>query len=311
MPREKLGEILIRAGLLDEKGLRRALNEQARWGGQLGRYLVDLGLISEETLVRALSTQYKLPAVALDPPKLELPVAQLIPREICERHGLICFRADTKTKFLDVAIGDPTQMDAIDAVRVATKYNVRPYVASPKMIDQAIQFAFYGTVDFGEHLDLSPESSMRIDNRGSVFHAEHSSEINVPEEKPARRKQASQASVPIKSPGREDHRDLKAQMEPFFGRLGSDSVDELEEAAKKIAIPSSVNQTAESFHITLDVPPVDKEQLKKSAPAIEDRLATLEIMNERNTLILQELLRELVRKRLISIESVQKILLNR
>ena len=39
MPRKKLGEMLIDAGVLTEPGLRQALAEQRRWGGTLGRTL--------------------------------------------------------------------------------------------------------------------------------------------------------------------------------------------------------------------------------------------------------------------------------
>jgi hypothetical protein len=38
--RIKLGELLVRAGVLDDQKLRAALAEQARWGGRIGRILV-------------------------------------------------------------------------------------------------------------------------------------------------------------------------------------------------------------------------------------------------------------------------------
>ncbi|MCA9669216.1 MAG: hypothetical protein KC503_26650 [Myxococcales bacterium] len=171
-PRDRLGDILLRAGLLDEEGLNRALNEQQRWGGPLGRYLVDLSLISEETLIRALSTQYKLPAVALDAPKLSHATARLIPREVCERHRLICFRVDRARRFLDVAMTDPSNVDALDEVRVKTGFNVRPHIAGPNAVDKAITTVFYGDISAGGEIDLSPGSPLRAQDTGQLARSE-------------------------------------------------------------------------------------------------------------------------------------------
>ena len=60
-PRIRLGELLVRAGVLDEYKLNAALAEQQRWGGRLGRVLVDMGFVSEEILVKALSKQLAVP----------------------------------------------------------------------------------------------------------------------------------------------------------------------------------------------------------------------------------------------------------
>lgn len=165
MARERLGDILIKAGLLTQEGLDRALEEQMRWGGPLGQYLIQLEIISEETLVRALSTQYRIPAVALDPPKLVEAIAKRIPQDICERNRLVCFRADDSTNFLDVAMADPSSLDAIDEVRIATHRNVRPFFAAPSAIDKCIEFIFYKGIDgaMGNTMDLSPNSALRLD----------------------------------------------------------------------------------------------------------------------------------------------------
>ena len=160
MPKDNLAEILMRANLLDEVGLERAQIEQKRWGGSLGRHLVDLGLITEETLVRALSSIYKLPAVALDPPRMNKSVAKLIPRELCERHCLVAFRADVAGQTLQVAMAEPSQLDAIDEVRLATKYAVQPNIAARSAIEQAITQVFYGgSPSVGNELELEDRAA--------------------------------------------------------------------------------------------------------------------------------------------------------
>jgi len=156
MAKDNLAELLLRNGVIDEVGLQRATEEQERWGGDLGRHLIDLQLTPEEVLIRAYSTLYKLPAVALDPPRMNRSVAQLIERDLCESANLIAFRADNDKKVLDLAMSDPSNLKAIDEVRLATKYRVRPHIAARSAIDKAINHVFYGSrpTHFGGEMEF-------------------------------------------------------------------------------------------------------------------------------------------------------------
>ena len=298
MAREKLGDILIRAGLLDEIGLQRALNEQARWGGQLGRYLVELGLISEEILVRALSTQYKIPAVSLDPHRMDIGVGRLIPREICERNGLIAFRAEPQKKFVDVAMSDPSNPDSIDEVRVATRYNVHPYIAAPTVIDKAISYVFYGDVAIGGEMDLSPTSQLRLDSRGSeLLHRD-------PGE--------AQSGVAGDAPGDSSHgtsTSLSAVEAPAPELDVQVSVGDGGDAPRAAEPPASVDlpspPTGENFHITLDVPAVDKEDIAKKD--LSERLSRIEATLTRKRGLLREILESLDRKGIFTKDELRKI----
>lgn len=136
MPRKKLGEMLVEAGVLSEQGLRMALNEQRRWGGTLGRTLVDMKLLSEVELVRVLSMQLNLPTVDLDAIEIHATVLELVPGELAEQYSLLPFAQPMK--FLDVAMSDPTNLGIIDELRIRTQLNIRPYLAGPKMIERAL-----------------------------------------------------------------------------------------------------------------------------------------------------------------------------
>ncbi len=142
--------MLVEAGLLDAVGLRRALNEQRRWGGQLGTVLVDLKLVSEEALVAALSRQLNFPVVRLDELEVSEDVLALVPSELAERHQIVPFAK--QGKFLDVAMSDPTNLGVIDELRIRTQLNVRTYLAGPKSIERGLA-RFYGTST--GHLGLS------------------------------------------------------------------------------------------------------------------------------------------------------------
>ena len=61
----RIGEILVRAGVIDEMQLSSALGEQSRWGRRLGVTLIKMGMVEEGHLVRALATQLDLPVASL------------------------------------------------------------------------------------------------------------------------------------------------------------------------------------------------------------------------------------------------------
>ncbi|PID38849.1 MAG: hypothetical protein CSA65_01975 [Proteobacteria bacterium] len=264
MARERLGDILKKAGLLDEAGLRRALNEQQRWGGPLGQYLVQMELITEETLVRALSTQYKLPAVALDPPRLNVADARQIPQEICERNHVICFRSDDSKNFLDVAMADPSSLDAIDEVRVVTRRNVRPFFAAPSAIDEAIKVVFYGEMDgaMGGVIDLSPASGTRTDSRS----------LGALDKVAAKTGSAPKLQVKV-TPNAP--RPAPPPPPPRDGGLRP-------------------TNTEEAFHVSMEVPAVEVKASVDSDPKLRRRLERVEAALARNSALLQLLLNPLV-----------------
>ena len=136
---QRLGDLLVAAGVLDRAGLQQALAQRERHGGQLGRCIVELDLVGEETYVRALSAQLQLPAVSLDPAQIATSVVRAVPREICERYGLVPFRLDAKLGLFDVAMADASSNEAIDAIEGMTKLKVRPFVAGPRAVDRVLE----------------------------------------------------------------------------------------------------------------------------------------------------------------------------
>ena len=147
MARKKLGELLVESGLLDPDGLRAALAEQRRWGRPLGRTLVEMRVITEEALVDVLAKQLLVPTVELDKIQIPAAVLDLVPAELAERHHLIPFAQPSK--FLDVAMADPTDAGIIDELRIRTQLNIRPHIAGPRTIEHAIGKYYLGAADPG------------------------------------------------------------------------------------------------------------------------------------------------------------------
>ena len=62
---ERIGDLLVREGLITREQLARALEEQRQSGTRVGYNLIKLGFIEENELTKMLARQYKMPAIDL------------------------------------------------------------------------------------------------------------------------------------------------------------------------------------------------------------------------------------------------------
>ncbi len=135
---EKLGELLVREGLLTRENLTRALAEQAQFPGQrLGLTVVKLGLVSETDVVRMLARQYRMPAVDLSKFEVDTRLLKLVPAELASKHTVLPLKRDGRQ--LTVAIADPTAMAVVDDLKFITRYDIVPVLAGEYSMRAAIE----------------------------------------------------------------------------------------------------------------------------------------------------------------------------
>jgi type IV pilus assembly protein PilB len=139
----KLGEMLIKAGLLTPPKLQEALEYQKSNGGKLGFNLVKLGFVKEEDITRVLSQQYGVPAISLGKVEIDDVVVKLIPSEVAQKYLIMPVSRTGAT--LTIAMVDPTNVFAMDDIKFMTGYNVEPVVASEVAIKEAID-RYYGSI---------------------------------------------------------------------------------------------------------------------------------------------------------------------
>src|SRR3989442_809310 len=139
----KLGEMLIKAGLLTPQKLQEALDYQKTNGGKPGLNLVKLGLVREEDITRVLSQQYGVPAINLIKVEVDDAVVKLIPSEVAQKYLIMPVSRTGAT--LTIAMVDPTNVFAMDDIKFMTGYNVEPVVASEVAIKEAID-RYYGSI---------------------------------------------------------------------------------------------------------------------------------------------------------------------
>ena len=142
MPRKnlKLGEMLMEAGIVHEYQLNSALSYQRHWGGRLGDSLIKLGYLTEDTLLNFLADQLKLTRIDLERWTISDEVLATVPADKAREYNVI--PVDRKvmygTVYLLVAMADPTNLLAIDAIQFMTGCQVRPALAAEGAVRSAI-----------------------------------------------------------------------------------------------------------------------------------------------------------------------------
>lgn len=146
--RLKLGELLIKEGLITEEQLQKAIQVQKREGKRIGEILIKLGLITEKDIVVTLGKQLNIPYASLAKGLLEPDPNQeldkLVPQNFARRYCLIPLSRNLNA--LTVAFADPLDVLMMDNLKKMTGCDINPIVASASDIMQAID-RFYGEKD--------------------------------------------------------------------------------------------------------------------------------------------------------------------
>jgi adsorption protein B len=86
--RLRLGDILLKQRFVTTAQLEKALEEQQRTGARLGEILVRQGVLWEEDLVFALARQQNESSVEIDPYATPRDVLAIVPQATAEEHGI-------------------------------------------------------------------------------------------------------------------------------------------------------------------------------------------------------------------------------
>jgi type IV pilus assembly protein PilB len=139
---KKLGDMLKEAGLIDDSELQSALTHQRTWGGKLGAILIEMDFVKEEELAKVIAEKLRIPYVNLFEPEVSEAVIKLIRPEIAKKYHVMPARKEGGALIL--AMMDPLDIEAIDAIRFATGFNIKPSLALESEIRDAIRKYYDG-----------------------------------------------------------------------------------------------------------------------------------------------------------------------
>jgi len=135
--RERMGEVLVRTGLISDADLDVALLEQSRIGGRLGDVLVRSRRITEDQIAQALAQQKGLEHVNLAVAPVDGTAANLLSARFLQRRSVIPIRIEGEK--LVLAMSDPLDVESIDETEMLTGLHVVPVVATASQVDRAIE----------------------------------------------------------------------------------------------------------------------------------------------------------------------------
>lgn len=145
----RLGELLIQKHCITPEQLEKALEIQKKTGEKLGEVLQKMGLVESREVYEALAEQLGTPYVDLDSYVIDPRVVTILPEKFCRQHQVVPIGEEGNT--LIIAMANPVDVVAIDRIRLMTKREIRPVIATPQDIEKTLN-AYYGVGESVEEL---------------------------------------------------------------------------------------------------------------------------------------------------------------
>jgi general secretion pathway protein E len=137
-----MADVLVQQGKLETRDLERALQLQQESAESLETILVKLGVVSERDVAQALASHLGLPlATARDFPEVPIGEGRVAPKFL-RQHKVLPLAEDDTT--VTLAMADPLDNFAANAVALATKKSVLPWVGVPSELEAAIEQLYGG-----------------------------------------------------------------------------------------------------------------------------------------------------------------------
>ncbi len=134
---KRLGELLLAKGAVTVSELHTGLEMTHRKGGRLGTNLLALGFVEEPALLEALEEQFGVPPVTeRELESVPESIRELVPASLQQQLGVT--PAGRSGNVLELAMINPLDLAAREAVAKATGMEIRPKVATEAAIQRVV-----------------------------------------------------------------------------------------------------------------------------------------------------------------------------
>ena len=137
-PNVRIGQLLVKRGLITFQQLEQALAHQRTTKAFLGTILVEKGFITQEALLQVLSEQFGIPRehVALD--QVDWSAVKSFPASVLAEGKCFPLRADAES--VTVAIANPLEAWTLSALEQSAQFRqVRPVLVSQQELASLLQ----------------------------------------------------------------------------------------------------------------------------------------------------------------------------
>lgn len=171
LPNEKLKEIVVRAGAVDEVTFDAVGDEAARKRQSPVEILISRGVLSKDYFLILVAKALGVERVNLGVVKIDEAVLHRLPEDVARRRKVIPFGAEPDGRF-KVAMEDPTDLETIDFLTLRLNGPVKPYLADDDDLNRG--FSVYQrrlTQDYKKVIEESVQESLRSKTQGGLEEA--------------------------------------------------------------------------------------------------------------------------------------------
>lgn len=156
--KKRLGEILVKEGLLTEGMLKQVLIEQKKTDLKFGQYVIRQGIVQEKQIIDLLSEQFNIKKYQMNDFPLDLELVRYVPVEIAQKNQVVPLKI--KGNLLMVAIVDPLEITTLDSIEKLNNMEVEPVICSEAEINQLISSMYGMQSDLGDII-----GTMEVDSK--------------------------------------------------------------------------------------------------------------------------------------------------
>lgn len=143
----RIGDILLKGGVIDESQLHLALAQCDRRGGRLAQVIAEMGLASEERIVDALARALRVERIHLRDLAQDPNALARLEASYAEDRAVFPAELRDNGRTLVLAMADPSDLVTIDDVQRKLRTRVIARIAPEREIRAAIFAGYYGKGD--------------------------------------------------------------------------------------------------------------------------------------------------------------------
>ena len=140
--RKSLADYLVEKGYVTRDQMVDAIKIQRNTGGDLGRVLIENAWATSAQVAEGRAQELGIPYVDLNAFRVDPSAVNVVSERIARQHKVMPLRRDGNV--LTVAMADTNNVLAYDDLRLVTRCTIRPALAAPEQIEEAINKAYGG-----------------------------------------------------------------------------------------------------------------------------------------------------------------------
>jgi len=167
--KQRLGEILVKKGVLTEEMLAKILEDQKKTNLKFGQYLIRQGILQERQIIDLLCEQLNIRRYQINEFPLDLELVRFIPMDFAQKNLVVPLKM--QGNLLTVGIVDPLEIRIFDHIEKLTNMEVEPVICSEMEVNQLIS-SMYGMqsdlVDIMEDMEIESKGEENQERQEEV-----------------------------------------------------------------------------------------------------------------------------------------------